>query len=112
MSRLTPIDWTRASESPSRYARRPIEGGGRWLAALMLLAAIALPLSWPVTGQAQGETFPADALQKLLAADGAARGRFGFSVALSGDRAIVGALRDDDNGFNSGQLEKTDNIGR
>ncbi|MCH8148918.1 MAG: FG-GAP repeat protein, partial [Planctomycetes bacterium] len=40
--------------------------------------------------------------QKLLASDGAARDRFGNSVAVSGDVAVIGAGNDDDNGFGSG----------
>ncbi len=39
---------------------------------------------------------------KLLASDGAAVDKFGFSVALDGDRALVGAYLDDDNGADSG----------
>jgi hypothetical protein len=39
---------------------------------------------------------------KLTAADGAAGDRFGASVALSGDTAIVGAWQDDDAGSYSG----------
>ena len=39
---------------------------------------------------------------KLTAADGAAGDCFGWSVALSGDTALVGAYADDDNGVNSG----------
>ena len=35
---------------------------------------------------------------KLTASDGAAGDRFGFSVAVSGDTAVVGAYGDDDNG--------------
>ncbi|MCX5632928.1 MAG: FG-GAP repeat protein [Phycisphaerae bacterium] len=38
---------------------------------------------------------------KLTASDAAAGDQFGL-VSISGDRAIVGALRDDDNGTNSG----------
>jgi len=41
-------------------------------------------------------------LFKLTASDGAASDLFGFSVAISGDRAIVGALGDDDDGSGSG----------
>ncbi len=41
-------------------------------------------------------------LFKLLANDGAAGDWFGVSVAISGDTAIVGSYRDDDNGDNSG----------
>jgi len=39
---------------------------------------------------------------KLLASDAAYWDEFGFSVAIWGDVAVVGALRDDDNGANSG----------
>jgi hypothetical protein len=39
---------------------------------------------------------------KLTASDGAAVDHFGFSVAVSGDTAVVGARRDDDSGSNSG----------
>ena len=39
---------------------------------------------------------------KLTASDGAEFDKFGFSVSLSGDRALVGAIRDDDNGNRSG----------
>ena len=39
---------------------------------------------------------------KLLAADGASEDWFGCSVATSGNTAVVGAFRDDDNGPDSG----------
>ncbi len=39
---------------------------------------------------------------KLVASDGAAGDEFGNSVAVSGDRVVVGAFEDDDNGFSSG----------
>ncbi len=39
---------------------------------------------------------------KLTASDGAADDYFGWSVALSGEAALVGANRDDDDGSNSG----------
>jgi hypothetical protein len=39
---------------------------------------------------------------KLVASDGAASDYFGWSVSISGDYAIVGAERDDDNGSSSG----------
>jgi hypothetical protein len=39
---------------------------------------------------------------KLLASDGIAQDYFGRSVSISGDYAIVGAYKDDDNGTNSG----------
>ena len=39
---------------------------------------------------------------KLTACDGAVDDAFGWSVAISGDTALVGARQDDDKGFNSG----------
>jgi nucleoside-specific outer membrane channel protein Tsx len=39
---------------------------------------------------------------KLTASDGAAGDRFGYSVAIAGEYALVGALYDDDKGVNSG----------
>ena len=39
---------------------------------------------------------------KLIAADGAAGDQFGLSVAVSGDMAVIGAMRDDDKGSDSG----------
>ncbi|MCH7886446.1 MAG: T9SS type A sorting domain-containing protein [Candidatus Marinimicrobia bacterium] len=39
---------------------------------------------------------------KLLPAEGAAGDRFGFSVSISGDYAVVGAPFDDDNGTDAG----------
>jgi len=41
-------------------------------------------------------------IAKLAALDGAAGDRFGSSVAIDGDTAIVGAYRDDDRGIDSG----------
>ena len=41
-------------------------------------------------------------LAKLTASDGAASDAFGYSVAISGNRAIVGARGDDDNGNSAG----------
>jgi len=40
--------------------------------------------------------------QKLLASDGAIGDRFGYSVSISGDLALVGAAGDDDKGSGSG----------
>jgi hypothetical protein len=40
--------------------------------------------------------------QKLTASDGAAGDNFGYSVSINGDKAIVGAWRDDDKGTDSG----------
>jgi hypothetical protein len=43
-------------------------------------------------------------LVKLLPTDGQAGDWFGWSVAISGDTAIVGAIHDDDNGVDSGSV--------
>ena len=43
-------------------------------------------------------------IAKLTASDGASSDRFGFSVAISGTTAIVGAYRDGDNGPQSGSV--------
>ncbi len=56
------------------------------------LAIAALP--------AAGQVINEDA--KLLPSDGAGGDEFGFSVAVSGTMAVVGALFEDDNGSNSG----------
>ncbi len=39
---------------------------------------------------------------KLIASDGAAADEFGFSVAVAGDTAVIGAHSDDDQGADSG----------
>lgn len=41
---------------------------------------------------------------KLIANDGASNDQFGTSVSLSGDRVVIGAVRDDDGGTSSGSL--------
>ena len=62
------------------------------LAAAGVLLLMAMP-GWAVT--------PVE-VAKLVADDGASNDFFGFSVALSGDTAVIGVLRDDDNGNDSG----------
>ncbi|MCD4697396.1 MAG: FG-GAP repeat protein, partial [Bacteroidales bacterium] len=44
---------------------------------------------------------PIEEIAKLLASDGNTNDQFGISVSISGDYAIVGARRDDDNDYNS-----------
>ena len=41
---------------------------------------------------------------KLTASDGAAWDRFGFSISIDGDTAIIGAIGDDENGTDSGSV--------
>ncbi len=43
-------------------------------------------------------------IEKLTASDAAISDQFGHSVSISGDKAIVGAHSDDDNGSNSGSV--------
>ena len=64
------------------------------LALAGVLLFVAIP-AWSVT--------PVE-VAKLLTADGAAGDQFGYSVALSGDTAVIGARFDDDdvNGLESG----------
>ncbi|MCH8825057.1 MAG: FG-GAP repeat protein [Planctomycetes bacterium] len=56
------------------------------------------------------DTITGTQLFKLLPEDGAAGESFGNSVAISGATAIVGAIRDDDNGANSGSAYLFDTI--
>ena len=62
---------------------------------VFLLCAAAF-LSIPQPAYAQINEF------KITASDGAVRDEFGFSVSISGDYAVVGAIWDDDNGDFSG----------
>ena len=39
---------------------------------------------------------------KLTASDAAGNDNFGYAVSISGDTALIGAYKDDDNGSNSG----------
>jgi hypothetical protein len=48
------------------------------------------------------DTTTGNQIHKLLALDGAAGNRFGYSVAIDGNIAIIGAPWDNDNGTNSG----------
>ena len=54
------------------------------------------------------DTATGQQIAKLLPNDGAAGDHFGFSVAISGNTAIVGAYQDDDNGSNSGSAYSFD----
>jgi len=47
---------------------------------------------------------------KLTASDAAAHDRFGFSVAISGNTALVGERLDDDRGINSGSAYLFENV--
>lgn len=46
----------------------------------------------------QVPSFEPEQVAKLLASDGGVNDEFGYSVSISGDRAVVGAWADDDNG--------------
>jgi hypothetical protein len=63
---------------------------------LLFLAALLL-----VVTPAQAEIDPTTA-QKLLAGDSAVSDQFGWSVAVDGDTAVIGAVGDDDKGEDSG----------
>jgi hypothetical protein len=105
-----------------------VREGGRWLQQAKLTAsdgaagdcfgyAIALAGNTAIAGAAWNDGMGADAgaahvfvregttwvqQAKLAASDGAAGDAFGYSVALSGDTALVGAGWDDDKGGASG----------
>ena len=49
--------------------------------------------------------------EKLTASDAAFSDRFGFSVSIEADRALIGAWRDDDNGIDSGSAYVFDLVG-
>ena len=42
--------------------------------------------------------------QKLYTSNGSANDRFGYSVSISGNYAVVGAYKDDENGIDSGSI--------
>ena len=65
------------------------------MAALLVTVAAG---AWALPAHADIE----NQLAKFLANDGAQEDVFGYSVAISGDTAIVGAFGDDDNGLTSG----------
>ena len=67
----------------------------------VFLIATALALVAARASAAQATCAPAE-VQKLLAADGAAGDELGYSVAIGGALAVVGARRDDDAGVDSG----------
>ncbi|MBN2822340.1 MAG: FG-GAP repeat protein, partial [Coriobacteriia bacterium] len=75
------------------------------VAALLVAAVPGVASSAPAApAGVEGLAEPAllDVLQKALAPDGATNDYFGYSVAISGDTAVIGAYGDDDNGSNSG----------
>ena len=84
--------------------RNPAEKGGKmtkrknlniWLAMAIFLLALHVGAGLtPALGQCE--------LDKLLTSDGSASDYFGYSVAIWGDTAIVGAYLDNDKGSNSG----------
>ncbi len=88
--------------SPGQRGSSRDEGGGRSMTARWLLV-LALTLLVPGLARAQTGAAPDPGREtKLLASDGAADDRFGHSVSLSGDTALVGARYDDDNGMQLG----------
>ncbi len=48
---------------------------------------------------------------KLLASDGTANDWFGWSISISGDKAVIGARLDDDNGSGSGSALVFEKVG-
>jgi len=67
---------------------------------LSVLLVLFLGLASPSVGAGGGD--PWAEITKLLASDGAGGDQLGWSAALSGDTALIGAFDDDDNGSGSG----------
>jgi hypothetical protein len=65
----------------------------RYSLVFSLLLIVCLPSARALTAEQEA---------KLVASDGAYNDKFGSSVALDGNTAIIGAFLDDDNGENSG----------
>ncbi len=69
--------------------------------SLLILALLVALVAWVATGSGAAEAVPpnfGDVIEsKLTASDGEAGDRFGISVAISGDTAVVGAFQDDGN---------------
>ena len=84
-----------------RAQRRMPDNPGR-MQRLARVALVAASIGALLPAWASGAADVSE-VAKLLASDGAAGDAFGgFSVALSGDTAVVGAWFDDDDGNNSG----------
>ncbi len=69
---------------------------------MVLLVGTLLAAAGPGPGIATTRADPGDQLAKLTAADTTSRDNFGWSVAISGNAALVGAPYDDDAGRSSG----------
>ncbi len=69
----------------------------RFLSYILLLSSLLFAKAPVITS-----TMTMQELNKLTASDGAEGDFFGYSVAISGDLAIVGAYGDDDNGNETG----------
>ena len=65
-----------------------------------IMTALVCGAAVVATGSASADL--GDELAKILPNDGEASEEFGFSVAISGTTAIIGAWHDDDNGKNAG----------
>ena len=74
------------------------EGAGNGARHLAMLPVVVCLLA--ASGSVCGMTF--NETQKLTASDGAAGDNFGWSVAISGDLAVIGAIEEDDGGSESG----------
>ena len=71
-----------------------------------LITSLAVVLACATTTQAA----PFDVETKITAADAAAVDQFGYSVAINGNTALVGAYGDDDWGKTSGSAYLFENI--
>jgi hypothetical protein len=67
-------------------------------ASLFLISMFTFAIFLPSSNEAGAVTPVLNEIQKILPSDGEADDEFGHSVSISGDRAIVGAYSNDDNG--------------
>jgi len=68
----------------------------------LVFFSLFLVLPYLVFGASPASALSATQAAKLLASDGDASDHFGIAVAVSGNTAVVGSPRDDDNGGDSG----------
>ena len=97
---LTAALWVMAPQLGQAQGTAPAQPTG--LAAAGADRQAALTWDDPSDSSITGYEYLQAQVAKLTGSDGAADDNFGWSVAVDGDTAVVGAINDDDNGVNSG----------
>ena len=75
---------------------------GRVFGSVVAVVVGSVTIAGVGAGQACAQECDPTEIAKLLAEDGAAYDRFGWTVSIDGETALVGARWDEDNGSNSG----------